>query len=248
MTDTTTSVATVIPGHPESPFLLIADHASGHVPSEIDLGIDAALLGLHIAVDLGVAELGAALCAALDCPGLLGPVSRLVVDLNREEDVPGLIPTTSDGHAIPGNHIGVAERQARVDRYWRPYHAALAAQIKAHRPCLIISLHSFTPRLATRPEEARPWKIGILYNDDDRAARIAIPLLEAAGVNVGDQLPYSGKDLNATMNRHAEGNGIAYLGIEMRQDLIGDAAGVERWADLLVPVIKACQDLIVHQA
>ena len=41
---------------------------------------------------------------------------------------------------------------------------------------------------------------------------------------VGDQLPYSGKLLNATMNRHAESNGIPYVGIEMRQDLVGDAA------------------------
>ena len=242
-----TIAVTYIAGHPESPFLLIADHASAHVPAEIDLGIDPALLGTHIAVDLGVAELGAALCAALDCPGLLGPVSRLVIDLNREEDVPGLIPLESDGHVIPGNRIGAAERQARVDRYWRPYHAALAAQIKAHRPRLIISLHSFTPQLATRPDERRPWEIGILYNEDDRAARMAIPLLQAAGVNVGDQLPYSGKDLNATMNAHAEGNGIAYLGLEVRQDLIGDAAGVVKWADVLVPVIKACLDLLAHQ-
>jgi predicted N-formylglutamate amidohydrolase len=234
-----TNAATLILGDPNSPFLLIADHASAHVPSEIDLGIDPALLGLHIAVDLGVAELGAALCKALDCPGLLGPVSRLVIDLNREEDAAGLIPLESDGHQIPGNRISEADRQARVDRFWRPYHAALAAQIAAQRPKLLISLHSFTPQLSTRPEDARPWEIGILYNEDDRAARIAIPLLEAAGAIVGDQLPYSGKDLNATMNTHGEGNGIAYLGIEMRQDLIADAGGIAKWAGVLVPIIQA---------
>ncbi len=238
MPDTKTSAATFIPGNPDSPFLLIADHASAHVPEEIDLGIDPALLRLHIALDLGVADLGAALCAELDCPGLLGPVSRLVIDLNREEDAAGLIPRTSDGHLIPGNHIDAERQQARVDRYWRPYHSALAAQVKAQRPRLLISLHSFTPQLATHPDEARPWEIGILYNEDDRAAQIAIPLLKAAGAIVGDQLPYSGKDLNATMNTHGEGNGIAYLGIEMRQDLIGNAAGVAHWAELLVAVVQ----------
>jgi predicted N-formylglutamate amidohydrolase len=61
---------------------------------------------------------------------------------------------------------------------------------------------------------------------------------------VGDQLPYSGKLLNATMNRHAEGRGIAYLGIEMRQDLIGGPAGVTRWANMLGPIIRHCGERI----
>jgi predicted N-formylglutamate amidohydrolase len=70
---------------------------------------------------------------------------------------------------------------------------------------------------------------------------VAIPALDAAGVIVGDQLPYSGKLLNATMNRHGEANGIAYLGIEMRQDLISDTAGVAEWAEKLVPAIALCR-------
>lgn len=226
-----------IAGPAESPFLLIADHASNHVPADIDLGIDAALLRQHIAIDIGVAELGRALCAALGCPGILGNISRLVVDLNREEDAAHIIPTESDGHAIPGNMLSPAARQARIDRYWRPYHARISGQIRTQRPQLLISLHSFTPRLETRPDDARPWQVGILYNEDDRAARQAIPALAAAGVIVGDQEPYSGKLLNATMNRHGEANGIAYLGLEMRQDLIGNPAGVSQWRDILRPVI-----------
>ena len=67
--------------------------------------------------------------------------------------------------------------------------------------------------------------LGVLYNEDDRLAATAIAALEAEELTVGDQLPYSGKLLNATMNRHAEGNAIPYVGIEMRQDLVGDAAG-----------------------
>jgi predicted N-formylglutamate amidohydrolase len=66
-------------------------------------------------------------------------------------------------------------------------------------------------------------------------------MLRAAGLNVGDQLPYSGKLLNATMNRHAEGNGIPYLGVEMRQDLVSDTAGQARFAAILAPVLKECR-------
>jgi predicted N-formylglutamate amidohydrolase len=229
-----------IAGDQGSQFLLIADHASNRVPAGIDLGIAPSLLTQHIALDLGVAPLGRALCAALDCPGILGNVSRLVVDLNREEDANNLIPLHSDGHAVPGNALDGATRQARIDTYWRPYHDRVAAQIAAQKPSLLISLHSFTPKLETQPTVERPWEVGILYNTDTRAARIAIPLLETANVIVGDQLPYSGKMLNATMNRHGEANGIAYLGLEMRQNLISDDAGIARWAAILAPVIKRC--------
>jgi predicted N-formylglutamate amidohydrolase len=220
-----------------SSFLLIADHASNHVPDDIDLGIAPELLTTHIALDIGVAELGALLCERLVCPGIFGPISRLVIDLNREEDALGLIPISSDGHIIPGND---GDHAARIARFWEPYHAIIARTIAELRPRLLISLHSFTPSLKQKPEEARPWEIGVLYNTDERAARIALPLLEAVGVCVGDNLPYSGKVLNATMNRHGEGNGIPYLGLEVRQDLIRAPEKVSHWADILVPVIKSC--------
>lgn len=224
-----------------SGMLIVGDHASNHVPPDIDLGIDPALLNDHIAIDIGVAEVAALLTERLECAAFLGGISRLVVDLNREEDAHGLLPHHSDGHVIAGNH-GV-EATVRLERFWRPYHDRLASIITEHRPDLLLSLHSFTPALRSR-EEDRPWDIGVLYNEDDRAARIAIPVLEAAGLKVGDQLPYSGKLLNATMNRHAEGNGIPYLGVEMRQDLVADAAGQRRFAEILAPIAIACRNCL----
>ncbi|WP_169714571.1 N-formylglutamate amidohydrolase [Sphingopyxis bauzanensis] len=214
--------------------LLIADHASNHVPDDIDLGIDPALLSKHIAIDIGVAEVAALLVesGAVDA-AILGGVSRLVIDCNREEEVPGVLPIASDGHAVPGNALDDAAREARLARFFRPYHAHIAATIAAHRPAMILSLHSFTPSLAAHPEQVRPWHVGVLYNEDDRLAAAAISALEAEEMIVGDQLPYSGKLLNATMNRHAEGNGIPYVGIEMRQDLVGDAAGQALFAERL---------------
>ena len=118
-----------IAGAPDSPYLLIADHASNSVPPDLNLGITNDLLSTHIALDIGVAELGRALCERFSCPGILGAVSRLVIDLNREEDVPGIIPQLSDGHAIPGNALTPAQHQARIDKLWKPYHEAITAQI-----------------------------------------------------------------------------------------------------------------------
>ncbi|AUW60241.1 N-formylglutamate amidohydrolase [Sphingobium sp. SCG-1] len=233
-------IMTIIPAR-NSNVLIIADHASAHVPADIDLGIAPQLLREHIAIDIGVAEVARLLCEAAGCGAVLAGVSRLVIDLNRAEDSAGLIPIESDGHPIPGN-VAV-DRDARLRRFYHPYHAALTASLDGMDRPFILSLHSFTPLLSSR-DEPRPWDIGILYNKDDRAARIAIPLLEAAGLNVGDQLPYSGAILNATMNRHAEARGIPYLGVEMRQDLVADKMGQGRFAQYLAPVLEACRNAL----
>ena len=224
-----------------SGLLIVCDHASNAVPPDIDLGIDPALLDRHIAWDIGAAALGEALCARFGCPGLFGTVSRLVIDLHREEDSPALIPTVSDGHLIPGN--ADADREARLDRFFRPYHARLEAVVAAQTPELIVAVHSFTPQLETVDGPIRPWQVGILYNEDDRAACIAISALREQGLLTGDNEPYSGRLLNATMNRHAEAHGIPYLAIEVRQDLIADAAGVIEWVERLSPVIERCLSL-----
>lgn len=219
------------PTAPKDGILLAADHASNFVPPDIDLRIDPALLHEHIAIDIGVA--GVAERSGL--PSHLATVSRLVCDLNRDEDDPRVVPASSDGHAIPGN-VG-ADVEDRLNRFHRPYHDALAGWIDDAKPLLLVSLHSFTPALKSAPE-SRPWEVGVLYNTDDRAARHGIRLFQEAGLTVGDNKPYSGKDLNATMNRHAEARGLPYLGIEVRQDQIADEAGQAHWAGLIAAVAR----------
>ena len=75
-------------------------------------------------------------------------------------------------HIAANENLDPAERQYRIDHFHRPYHAALERWLAAAEPALILSLHSFTPRLETS-DAARPWQVGVLYNQDDRAARIA---------------------------------------------------------------------------
>jgi predicted N-formylglutamate amidohydrolase len=223
---------------------IVCDHASNHVPPDIALGIDPALMQQHIAYDIGVAAVAERMVADGSCAAFLAQVSRLVCDLNRQEDAPGLAPEVSDGVDIAGNHLTPQGRAARVERFFRPYHAALAQALADAEPALILSLHSFTPQLATAAHQARPWHIGVLYNADERAPRLALPLLARqtlAGVPlcVGDQQPYSGRQLNATMNTHAEAHGRPYLGVEVRQDLIATPAGQAQWAALLAQVCAA---------
>lgn len=224
--------------------LFLCDHASNHVPDDVVLGVDPALLERHIAIDIGAAPLTRSLASALDAPAILATVSRLVIDLNREVGHDGLIPKRSDGHIIFGNvDLDPAER---IARFHRPYHATIEAEIDRCRPTLLVAVHSFTPALETGGAD-RPWEVGILSNRDRRAAEIAVQLLADQGFTVGDNQPYSGQVLNATLDRHAEARGIASLSLEIRNDQIDNAAGVARWAEILAPVIASVRNRLAQR-
>jgi predicted N-formylglutamate amidohydrolase len=228
--------------------LVVSDHASNFVPAEVSLGIDAGLLSQHIAWDIGVAGVSSYLVELSDCAAFLATHSRLVVDLNRYPEDASAIPPSSDGVDIVGNYLNPEQRQQRLDTYFHPYHTRLEQLLQTTRPALILSIHSFTPRVETDPDGQRPWEIGILYNDHEAVSLIAIDYLEGEGLVVGDQLPYSGKQLNATMNRHAEANDIPYVGIEIRQDLISGTAGQERFAALLAEMAQYIVESLASDA
>ncbi|RYE01419.1 MAG: N-formylglutamate amidohydrolase [Sphingomonadales bacterium] len=232
----------ILPGGADD-VLLICDHASNAVPHGVDLGIDPALLDLHIAVDIGAGPLTRSLAAALDAPAILATVSRLAVEIDHEPDHIGLIPHRSDGHRIPGNER--ADRQDRIARFHAPYHRILRDRIRAQRPGLILSIHSFTPRLEHGGTD-RPWEVGVLYNRDTRAAHPAVAYFRAQGLVTGDNEPYSGRLLNATLNRHAEGQGIPSIAIEIRNDLIRDAAGVAEWTRTLAGLTNSLRNSLAR--
>lgn len=238
------SAPDILPGSPGG-LLLICDHASNLVPAGVDLGIDQALLDKHIAIDIGAAPLTRALAARLEVPAILAAVSRLVIDLHRQPDHPSLIPATSDGHAVPGNVD--ADRFERIARFHAPYHRAIATLIREGRPSLLASIHSFTPQLESGGTGERPWQAGILSNRDRRAADLAMALLEQAGIVTGDNQPYSGRILNATLNRHGEAAGLPSLAIEIRNDLIRDAAGVARWTNILAPILVEISNILASR-
>jgi predicted N-formylglutamate amidohydrolase len=222
--------------------LLVCDHASNAVPPGLDLGVPADALTQHVAWDIGAAAVTERLAARLGCPAWLAQVSRLVVDCNRPPE--HSIPERSDGIVIPGN-VGLSptQRDNRLALH-AAFHDGLAALVADVRPALIVSVHSFTPALASAPAP-RPWPIAILWNQDFRAAELGLAALADEpdlGGPVGANEPYSGQVLNYTMDRHAEANHIPYLGFEIRQDLIGDANGAERWAGVAARTITTVQE------
>ena len=94
----------VINEHGGSDIVLLCEHASNHMPAEYGgLGLDPRHLDRHISWDIGAAKVARRLSAHLDAPAFLGGYSRLLIDLNRPEGVPGSIPVRSGDTDIPGN-------------------------------------------------------------------------------------------------------------------------------------------------
>ena len=223
-----------------APAVLICDHASRAVPPALrNLGLPDDELLRHIGWDPGTAAIAERLAHALDAPAVLSGVSRLVIDCNRRPDDPTLICEVSDGTVVPGNRaLDDAERERRLARYFRPYHAAIADTLDAARqrsaqPALL-SIHSFTPALRAK-DEARPWHIGVVW---DRDGRLAQPLLQAlqdeGDLMVGDNLPYSGRDHSGySIFEHGQNRGLHHVMIEVRQDLVSSEAGISEWAERL---------------
>jgi predicted N-formylglutamate amidohydrolase len=220
-------------------WLVTCDHASNHVPDWVaggDLGIGAEDMGRHIAWDVGAWGLACELGRLLDSPVIGSRFSRLVIDPNRGEDDPTLLMKLYDGTIIPANrHAGAEELERRLERLYRPYHAALAGLAEGR---VIVAVHSFTPCLKGRAP--RPWQVGVLYSHlDERFSRPLIARLQAEGdLCVGDNEPYSGHLPGDAIDRHALRHGRQNTLIEVRNDLIASEAGQAHWAARLAPVLK----------
>jgi predicted N-formylglutamate amidohydrolase len=191
-------------------------------------------------VTLGLSDL-------FEAPAILSRYSRLLIDPNRGEDDPTLIMKLYDGSVIEGNRrVDATETARRITAYHRPYHAAIgaaldAAQAEGIAPRLV-SIHSFTPQL--RGRAPRPWHVGVLWDEDDRIAGPLIERLRAEDeLVVGDNEPYSGHLRGDTLWRHGTCRGLPHVLIEIRNDLIADAAGQAAWAALLGRCLADVLDL-----
>lgn len=225
-----------------SRFLLIGDHAGNAIPTGLgDLGVGSPDRQRHIAWDIGVDGLGRDLARRLDAIFVRQRYSRLVIDCNRDPASPEAMPVVSDGTPIPGNAgLAPAARLRRVAEIHDPYQAAIAATLAVRPQAVLVSLHSFTPALAG---VARPWHIGVLHNghNDAFAVRLLDWLAAHAGVPIGDNEPYRMDSTDHTVPRHAFATGLPYVELEIRQDLVADAAGIAAIAALLAAALTDCQ-------
>lgn len=228
----------------DSPFLLIGDHGGRLIPKSLEnLGVSEADLVRHIAWDIGVAKLGVTLADRLGTTFIHQLYSRLVIDCNRRPGAPDSIPPVSDGTTIPANvALDPAAAADRASVFHAPYQAAIAAELDARaargRSTILVALHSFTPSMGGVD---RPWHVGILHDrGDSRFARAMIEVLgEDGALVVGDNEPYAMDIIDYTVPLHAYPRALPYAEIEIRQDLLADAAGIEQWSERVDAALHA---------
>jgi len=246
-------VATLLrPGDPEpvemlgvgarSPIFLTCEHAGRAFPAALGtLGLGAADLERHIAWDIGAGEVTRRLSAVLNATAVLQRYSRLIADCNRSPEAPDFFATVSETTVVPGNRdLPPGEAQARQREIFDPYHQTISRLLDAREQegqvSVLVSVHSCTP---VYHGVYRPWHIGVLYDKDERYARILLDLLEAHGeLTVGENEPYFlNHQRDYAVPVHGERRGIPHVELEIRQDLIDNEDGQEEWSGILASVL-----------
>lgn len=229
--------------HAGSPILFTSDHAGRAIPRRLGtLGLGDADLERHIAWDIGIQGVTSSLADKLGATYIYQRYSRLVIDCNRRPGNSQSVMLISDGTDILGNrNLTADEVRARETEILHPYHEVIDRELERRqaegRPTVIFSMHSCTPIFGNDPP--RPWHIGVIAHSDWRIGDALIDLLAAeTDLCVGRNKPYEvAMDIDYTVPIHAEGRGLPYVEIEIRQDLIGDARGQLHWAELLSGVL-----------
>jgi len=216
-----------------SDFFLTADHAGRAIPQRLgDLGVSATERQRHIAWDIGIAGVTEHLSALLDATAVLQTYSRLVIDCNRHPSWSSAIPEISEHTPIPGNHdLSAADRAARVDAIFTPYHSRIGSLLDARNGgrTIVVAMHSFTPSFKG---QSRAMQVGVLHDTDKTLAHILLDLLRREpNLTVGDNSPYAlADDSDYSLPTHGAKRGLRHVEIEIRQDLIATPEGQQAWA------------------
>jgi len=221
------------------PLVVTCEHASNRVPAPLRVAAaDRPYLESHWGWDIGAAAVARRLVEATGSVGVLAGFSRLVCDANRVWEAPGCIVEEVGGHRLTFNRdLDLVERQRRKDRCHDAFHGAVddlvQARVQTGGDLGLLSIHSFTPELG---DEVRTMEAGVLFDDHSATASRLRGALEAEGVATALNEPYTGADgeLIYSAARHGGGHGLAYLELELRQDLIDTPAGADAMALRLV--------------
>lgn len=258
MTNTTTSLLAADEPTPvfteglerRSRFLICVDHASARIPRRLgDLGLPAAELLRHVAWDIGALAVARRVAEALDAPLVAQNYSRLVIDCNRDPAVASSIPDTAEYHSVPGNlNLTDDERTQRRIEIFEPYHATIRRILDERGmsgiDTILIAQHSMTN---VYKGSQRAMHAAVLYNRDRRFAGLVLDALrQDTGGLIADNEPYFVSDeTDYTVPVHAEGRGLPYVEIELRQDLVTDATGQHTWAGHVTRALQSAEQSFI---
>jgi predicted N-formylglutamate amidohydrolase len=225
-----------------SRYVLTCEHASNLIPVQYkNLGLPDKELQRHIAYDIGAAMVARELSSLLDAPLFLSGYSRLLIDCNRPVGAPTSIPEISEVTPIPGNiSLSAAEKSARAEAFYWPFQKMVAQHLDQRRDqgreAVVIGIHSFTPVFKGF---TRPWHAGILFRHSRVLGEAFVAALQEPNLVVSANEPYQiGDTSDYTVPVHGEQRGNEAVLVEVRQDLIADAAGASLWAQRLAAALK----------
>jgi predicted N-formylglutamate amidohydrolase len=230
----------------QSNFVIIVDHAGSRIPRRLNnLGLPASELQRHIAWDIGALSVARQMAAALDAPLLAQNYSRLVIDCNRDPKVASSIPQSSEAIEIPGNrNLSEPEVLARRAEIFEPYHervrALLDERAAANQTTILVAQHTMTD---VYHGERRAMHAAVLYNRDRRFAGLVLDSLRRDGaLNIADNEPYFVSDeTDYSIPRHGEARALPHIEIEIRQDLVSEAAGQTQWAQRITAALREAE-------
>ena len=170
----------------------------------------------------------------------------------------GVIPrVVSGGRAIYDGKLGLEEARARIDTFWRPYHAALARLLdQAHGQfgsAILIDCHSMPHEAMDAVARAGAGRPDVVLGDRFGAAAgaLIVDRIEAAfrkaGLTVARNAPFAGAYITQTYgrplrNRHAVQIEID-RGLYMDEATVRPNAGFKPLQSLLATVIEEVTDI-----
>lgn len=228
----------VVRGGGHAGVLITCEHASQRLPEPWRWSErDRRLVDTHWAYDLGAAELAREYAEAIGATAVLARFSRLLADPNRPEDSPTLFRDVAEGQPVELNvAIDPAEREIRLDGYYRPFHEAVDREVAASGAPILLAMHTFTPLYEGTPREL---EVGVLFDEEEALAAELLEAFAKAGLRVAPNEPYSGRaGLIHVVDRHARTHGRRAIELEVRQDLAVDAEFRARFLQVLAAHLR----------
>ncbi|WP_343060613.1 N-formylglutamate amidohydrolase [Quisquiliibacterium transsilvanicum] len=224
------------------PLLVIScEHGGNEVPgpyAPLFAGLEAQLES-HRGWDPGALQLARQLAAALNAPLHAATTSRLLVDLNRSIGHPHLFSEAT--RPLPR-----AERNAIVDRYYRPHRehveGEIGRRIASGSRVIHVASHSFTPTLQG---EERRADVAWLY-DPRRAGERAFArdwmtafARLRPDLRVRRNYPYRGRDDGLTALLRRRHPDECYVGVELEVNQRFVERGGAPWEELRAQLVEA---------
>ncbi len=234
----------------DSLLVVSCEHAGNHVPPEYAGLFEGweALLRSHRGWDPGALQLAREMAGRFQAPLHWDATTRLLIDLNLTVGLPKLF-SAEITRPLPRR-----ERQAIIDRHYRPYRdrveGAIDALVASGRRVVHVASHSFTPVM---DGVARRADVAWLYDPARPAERVFSQAWMAALARRSPDLrlrrnyPYRGHSDGLPFHLRKRHAGDAYIGIELEVSQRFVEQGGAAWDRLRADLLDSMGDALAAE-